>query len=130
MNTTLPADVLNQIEREQQHAKRAPEAFFQAWKRGVEIAGYTWFGDGSRENLVAADSVWDLRPRMSVIDEHLDVISRGERLFLAAMVSFYNAHDSVPLLKRCDFEGLADLVRLDSQRRRVIADLVLNYTGW
>jgi len=36
----------------------------------------------------------------------------------------------VPLLKRCDFEGLADLGRLDLQRRQVIADLVLNYHGW
>jgi len=67
---------------------------------------------------------------MADIDEHLDVMSRGERLFLAAMASFYNARDSVPLLKRCDFEGLADLGRLDSQRRQVIADLVLNYHGW
>jgi len=130
MNATLPADVLKQIEREQQHFDLAPYAFFQAWKRGVKIAGHQWFGNGTREGLSSAACIWELCPRMADIDEHLDVMSRGERLFLAATVSFYNAHDSVPLLQRCDFEGLADLGRLDSQRRQVIAGLVLNYHGW
>jgi len=130
MNTSLSADTLDQIDREQQHFEFAPYEFFQSWKRGVKIAGYRWFGNGTRENLVTATSIWDLRPRMADIDEHLDVMSGGERLFLAAMASFYNAHDSVPLLKRCDFEGLADFGRLDSQRRQVIADLVLHYHGW
>jgi len=32
MNATLPADVLKQIEREQQHFDLAPYAFFQAWR--------------------------------------------------------------------------------------------------
>jgi len=65
-----------------------------------------------------------------MIAEALDVLSRGERLFLAVLTGFYNAHDSAPLLQRCDFEGLADLGRLDLQRRQVITDLVLNYHGW
>jgi len=130
MNATLSADMFKQIDREQQHFELAPHEFFQAWKRGVAIAGHTWFGNGTREGLSSASCIWDLRPRMADIDEHLDVMSRGERLFLAAMASFYNAHDSVPLLKSCDFEGLADLGRLDRQRRQVIADLVLNYHGW
>jgi len=65
MNASLPADMLNQIEREQQHFTHAPEAFFQSWKRGVKIAGHQWFGDGTRENLTAAASIWDLRPRMA-----------------------------------------------------------------
>jgi len=130
MNTSLPADVFKQIEREQQHFELAPHEFFQAWKRGVAIAGHTWFGNGTRENLVVAVSIWDLCPRMSDIDDHLDVMSRGERLFLAAMVSFYNAYDTAFLLKRCGFEGLADLGRLDLERRKVITDLILNYHGW
>jgi len=130
MSTTLPDGTLEQIEREQQHFELAPHEFFQAWKRGVAIAGHTWFGNGTQEGLSSAVCIWDLCPRMADIDDHLDVMSRGERLFLAAMVSFYNAHDSVPLLKRCDFEGLADLGRLDLERRKVIADLILNYHGW
>jgi len=130
MNTLLPADMFKQIAREQQHFERAPHAFFQAWKRGVEIAGHPWFGDGTRENLDAAVCIWDLRPQMAAIDEHLSVMSQGERLFLSAMASFYNAQDSAPLLKRCDFEGLADLGRLDLERRQIIVDLLLYYCGW
>jgi len=130
MNTQFPDDFISNIDHERAHFERAPHAFFEAWKRGVEIAGHPWFGDGSRENLDAAVCIWDLRPQMAAIDEHLGVMSHGERLFLSAMASFYNAQDSAPLLKRCDFEGFADLGRLDLKRRQVIADLILNYHGW
>jgi len=130
MSTPLPIGMLNQIEREQQHFDLAPRAFFQAWKRGVEIAGRQWFGDGTDKCLSAATYIWDLRPRLAEIDEHLGMMSRGEQLFLAAMASFYNAEDSAPLLKRCGFDGLADLGRLDLQRRQVIANLILSYHGW
>ena len=34
------------------------------------------------------------------------------------------------MLKRCGFEGLSDLGDLDLERRKVIADLTLNYNGW
>lgn len=46
MNQLLPTDVVDQIMRETRHFERAPEAFFEAWKRGAEIAGPEWFGDG------------------------------------------------------------------------------------
>ena len=51
MNRALPQEVLDQIELEHQHFAAAPQAFFQAWKRGVNIAGAEWFGDGAREAL-------------------------------------------------------------------------------
>lgn len=51
-------------------------------------------------------------------------------MFLAAMVSFYIAGEGTAMLRHCGFEGLADLGCLDLQRRQVISDLVLNYTGW
>jgi len=130
MNEVLPAEMLEQIDREQRHFERAPHAFFHAWKRGVEIAGYLWFGNGTRECLSSAVCIWDLCPRLPEIAEHLDAMSRGERLFLVAMTSFYNAQDSAPLFKRSDFDGLADLGRLDLKRRKVIAELILHYHGW
>ncbi len=34
------------------------------------------------------------------------------------------------MLKRCHFQGLSDFDGLDLQRRQVIADLLLNYSGW
>ena len=58
------------------------------------------------------------------------VLSSGQRMFLSAMVSFYNSREGGAMLKRCGFEGLSDLGGLDLERRKVIADLTLHYNGW
>ena len=130
MNQLLPREVVDQIMREEQHFAAAPQAFFEAWKRGVEIAGPEWFGDGTRAGLQQAKSKWELRPSVLRLNEALGVLSSGQRLFLSAMVSFYNASEGGAMLKRCQFEGLADLGNLDLERRKVIAELVLHYDGW
>ncbi|MFW2928954.1 hypothetical protein [Pseudomonas aeruginosa] len=130
MNQLLPVEVVDQIVREERHFAAAPETFFQAWKRGAEIAGAEWFGDGTHEGLRRAESKWDLRPNLLVLNDALGVLSGRQRMFLSAMVSFYNAREGAAMLKRCGFEGLADLGGLDLERRQVIADLVLNYAGW
>ncbi|CAP41378.1 conserved hypothetical protein [Bordetella petrii] len=130
MNQLLPQEVVDQIVREERHFSAAPQAFFEAWKRGVEIAGPQWFGDGTREGLNQAKSKWDLRPDMLRLNDALGVLSSGERMFLSAMVSFYNAREGGAMLKRCHFNGLSDFDGLDLPRRQVIADLLLNYSGW
>ena len=73
---------------------------------------------------------WDLRPNLLMLNDALGVLSSGQRMFLSAMVSFYNAREGGAMLKRCGFEGLSDLGGLDLERRKVIADLTLNYNGW
>lgn len=130
MNQSLPRDLLDQIALEERHFAKAPQAFFDAWKRGVKIAGNEWFGDGTPEGLQRATSKWDLRPKMLMLNDALGVLSSGQRLFLSAMVSFYNAREGGAMLKRCGVEGLSDLGGLDLERRKVIADLLLNYNGW
>lgn len=130
LSISLPEEVFEQIAREETHFALAPAAFFQAWKRGVEIAGVEWFGNGTREGLRSAASKWDLRPNMLLLNDALGVLSGGQRLFLSAMVSFYNSREGAAMLKRIGFEGLADLGGLDLERREVIAELVLNYSGW
>ncbi|VFR55227.1 FIG01211190: hypothetical protein [plant metagenome] len=130
MNQLLPAEVIDQLAREERHFVAAPQAFFLAWKRGVEIAGPEWFGDGTREGLQRATVKWDLRPNLLLLNDALGVLSGGQRMFLSAMVSFYNAREGAAMLRCCGFEGLADLGGLDLERRQVIADLVLNYSGW
>lgn len=130
MNQSLPRDVLDLIALEDLHFSQAPEAFFQAWKRGAEIAGHAWFGDGTREGLQRATTKWDLRPNMLMLNDALGVLSSGQRMFLSAMVSFYNAREGGAMLKRCGFEGLSDFGGLDLERRKVIADLTLHYNGW
>ncbi len=130
MNYLLPHYLVDHCPQDEGHFVCAPDAFFQAWKRGVEIAGPQWFGDGTHSGLQCAASKWDLRPNLIVINDALGVLSSGQRMFLAAMVSFYNARDGAAMLRRCGFEGLSDLGGLDSKRRQVIADLVLHYNGW
>ncbi|MGQ5242473.1 hypothetical protein [Xanthomonas arboricola] len=130
MNPHLPLEIVGQIMQEVQHFADAPQAFFEAWKRGVEIAGAEWFGEGPPEGLNQAKSKWDLRPNVLRINDALGGLSSGERMFLSAMVSFYNARDGGPMLKRCHFHGLSDFDGLDLERRKVIADLLVNYSGW
>ncbi|HNG81903.1 MAG TPA: hypothetical protein PLW24_20705, partial [Burkholderiaceae bacterium] len=117
MNQSLPQDVLDQIAAEERHFADAPRAFFEAWKRGAEIAGPEWFGDGTPEGLQRATSKWDLRPKVLLLNDALGVLSGGQRMFLSAMVSFYNAREGGAMLKRCGFEGLSDLGGLDLERR-------------
>ena len=76
MNQLLPQEVVDQIMREEQHFAAAPQAFFEVWKRGVEIAGPQWFGDGTREGLNQAKSKWDLRPDMLRANDCLLYTSR------------------------------------------------------
>ncbi|HFJ0421579.1 TPA: hypothetical protein ACGS08_004184 [Pseudomonas aeruginosa] len=130
MNQSLPHELLDQLALESLHFEQAPESFFKAWKRGAEIAGAEWFGDGTREGLQLATSKWHLRPNLLQLNDALGVLSGGQRLFLSAMVSFYNAREGGAMLKRCQFEGLADFGGLDLERRKVIADLLLHYPGW
>ncbi len=64
MNQSFPQDVLDQIAREILHFDNAPAAFLEAWKRGIQIAGVEWFGDGTHAGLQQARSKWELRPNL------------------------------------------------------------------
>lgn len=132
MPSSLPPEIQDQIVRENRHFAAAPQAFFEAWKRGVELAGPNYFGSTDYElnHLVHATNKDHLRPILLRIADDLGVLSGGERLFLSAMVSFYDSREGGAMLKRCGFEGLSDLGRLDLQRRQIVADLLLNYDGW
>jgi hypothetical protein len=130
MHPVLSQETIARIAREEQHFARAPEAFFQAWKRGVTLAGPEWFGDGTDEGLRRATCKVELRPNLPRMINALSVLSHGEGLFLSAMVSFYNAAEGTALLRRCAYEGLSDLNELDLTQRQVIADLLLNHQGW
>lgn len=130
MNTMNEQAIFTEIARNEQHFSQAPHAFFHAWKRGVELVGPGLFGDGSREGLDLAVEKWDLCPNVALIKKAIGAMSSGEKVFLAALVSFYNAETGGALLKRVGVRGLSDLGGLDLERRKVIAALILNYTGW
>ena len=130
MHFSLPQVFRDQLAQERQHAANAPQAFFEAWKRGVALAGVPGFGDGTREGLRRAMTKWDLRPDLTTLNNAFGSLSPGQRRFVAALVSFYDSRDGGEMLRRSGFEGLSDLGLLDLERRRVIADLTLHYTGW
>ncbi|MBB3752539.1 hypothetical protein FHT44_005051 [Mycolicibacterium sp. BK634] len=103
--------------------------FFDAWKRGVQIAGPQWF-EGDVET---ATSKWHLRPDYDLITENIGTMSTGEAAFLLAMYSFYNPSTGAKLLakRRNDSTGPGGLASLiDGRRRQVIADLLVSYGGW
>jgi hypothetical protein len=130
MNHSQNDALFDDIAREQAHFDQAPSAFFEAWKRGVELVGPHYFGDGTRQGLQAASQKWDLCPKIALIRKAIGAMSSGEKVFLAAMVSFYNSKQGGALFKRVGIDGLADLGGLDSERRKVIAALMLYYSGW
>lgn len=122
--------VFKEISFEREHFSRAPSAFFQAWKQGVALAGSHLFGIGGRADLEHATEKWDLCPKLEMIDHAIGVMSSGEKVFLAALVGFYNADEGGRLFKRVGVQGLSDLGGLDLKRRTIIAALILNYNGW
>lgn len=111
---------------------RSEQAFFQSWKEGVKLAGAQWFGDG--RNLSSARTIWELEPRVAEIADALCRLSRTERVFLSAMVSFYNDLTGGRLLQRAvgsKSVGMADIAAsLDEPRRRIITNLFMSYCGW
>lgn len=130
MTNPTRGTLVEEIARESAHFSVASSAFLSAWKRGVSLAGIRFFGEGTRADLDRAVSVWTLCPNVPLIDDAIGVMSSGEKVFLAALVSFYNAEDGGLLFERIGVRGLADLGGLDLERREVIAALILNYTGW
>ena len=129
-NDLTTTGISNELAREHAHFTDAPAAFLRAWKQGVELAGVRFFGNGTRRDLDVATRKWDLCPNLTLIDNAINVMSPGEAIFLASLVSFYDSEDGGRLLRRVGVDGLSDLGRLDLKHRTIIADLLLHYTGW
>ena len=92
------------------------QAFFDAWRRGVTIAGRRWFGDGNAAPQSAA-SKWDLAPRIDDITASIGILSSGEAMFLASMVSFYSSDPGGQMLGDLGATGLSDIsASLDEPR--------------
>lgn len=110
--------------------RTAPTRFLAAWKRGCLISPQ-YFGDGTRESIEAATDKWQLAPNVDAIKKTVRSKSPGEAIFLAAMVDFYNSERSREIQKAAkQSDGVGNLLRMDCERRQVIADLLVNYAGW
>ena len=109
---------------------RRAERFLAAWKRGVALAGESYF-------LVETPSVAEathrnqLRPDYATVEDAIGRISAGQGAFLAAMDSFFNAEDGQRLLARAGYPNICDLAaKLEGAHAEVVAELFLNYHGW
>lgn len=137
-STTLP---LNEgvkvitVSKEEVMARRKDylqreQDFFNYWKKGVEIGGYRYFGDGTKENFEQATEKNQLSPVSAKIEASLGGISDGEAAFLVAMYCFYNDFKGAELCAKAGVKSIGNLMVLDSHRREVIAGLLITYCGW
>ncbi|WP_429886010.1 hypothetical protein [Geoalkalibacter halelectricus] len=117
-------------------AKRSELAFLAAWKdaivEGARLCGPRFYQLFGPKNIQTAQSKWDLRPETARVRVAMGVLSRGERIYLGALYSFFNPDDGQQLLSEFAFPGnLADiLTRLETRQVKVIMRLVETYPGW
>jgi hypothetical protein len=121
---------IRELVEEYAHSSAAPSLFFNAWRRGVQLAGPNLFGSGPATHVDQVTTLQDLCPKLALIERAIGAMSSGEQVFLAALVSIYNADEGTRLFERIGLRGLADFGGLDLPRRAVIASLILNYAGW
>lgn len=113
--------------------KRAIErrqTFFEFWKKGVELAGVKFFGDGTKENFELATKINDLAPVAQNVEGALACLSPGESAFLASLYSFFNSYKGADFCNIANVKSVGDLTVLDAESREVIAGLLVNYHGW
>lgn len=129
--STLPINDLDEAIAESGYfSEIAPKRFLTAWKEAVSLAGPSYFRQPIDGEIEAAESKDELAPDYEVIKHALGAISSTDGLFLAALYSFYDPDKGSVMLNQCGMNGLSDLGRLDLARRRVIAELIVNYSGW
>lgn len=103
--------------------------FSRAWRRAI---GYKY----DYRRFFALDHMHSRSfrgrpPRVALIKKELDGMAASDAVFLAALVSFYNGDTGGRLLRARGAQGLSDIVSsLDQGRREILADLMVNYTGW
>lgn len=124
------AEILNGVTAEMIYWKDAPARFFKAWKEAAQLVGAPYFGDGTAANLKSAAFRDQLAPNLERCTAAMGYLSSGEKTFLAVLYSFYNRYDAEELLKAADFRGMADFAGMDLNRRRIITQLMENFTGW
>ena len=106
------------------------QGFFEWWKRGIALAGYQYFGDGTKQGFDKATVKNDLRPLPEKVESSIGRISDGELAFLTAMYCFYNDFRGAELCAKAGVKSIGNIMILDSARREVMAGLLITYCGW
>lgn len=103
--------------------------FSQAWRRAVG-AKYQYRTYFQRDHMLSR-SYRGWPPKVALIKKQLDEMPSSDAIFLAALVSFYNADTGGRLLRGLGVQGLSDIAaNLDQERRELLAELLVNYIGW
>lgn len=117
-------------------ARRSESAFLAAWKdaivEGARLCGPRFYQLFGPKSFQSAQSKWELRPDTARVRAAMAVFSRGERIYLGALYSFFNPDDGQQLLSEYAFPGnLAEiLTRLEARQVKAIMRLVETYPGW
>ncbi len=105
--------------------------FTDYWKQGVELVGVELFGDGTEKSLKNAINYTQLYPKKELFQKAFaGPLSPGQAAFMASMFSFYNRSSAVDFCKSAKIYSIGDLTKLDSNRTRIIVNLLVNYSGW
>ncbi|MCU7933705.1 MAG: hypothetical protein KZQ99_02355 [Candidatus Thiodiazotropha sp. (ex Dulcina madagascariensis)] len=104
--------------------------FLFAWKRAILASGATGlFYNGDMVDKTT--SLKRLAPKVGDIGKRIHVYPKSQATFLAALVSFYNPEEGAKLAKKVGCNGLGDIAtNLSHEQRFIIADLLMNHTGW
>ena len=108
------------------------EDFLEAWKKGVKLYPKLFRIKTEDGNIDSAKDQWDLCPLDEDFwDNEFFNYSRGEKAFLASMLSFYNSYRAQILLKVIGREDICSVTSiLDSERKSILVDLINTYRGW
>ncbi len=124
----MTSNVLEELRGAAWSTERA-ERFLAAWKSGIKLVGAQYFHIvGSVES---ATNKWDLMPNRALIEHSLHQVSKGQAILLAVMYSFYNGDDGQLYLEQLGYPNISDIAaHLDKEEVAVVADLLVNYSGW
>ncbi len=86
-------ELLEQVEISTGHSGSALELFGAAWIRAVGLAGPAYFRSGMRPAQDSVNTKWEPVPDVAHISHAIGAMSSGERVFIAALVSFYNSKE-------------------------------------
>lgn len=137
---TIDEDTLARLSKERDeaaaHSQAAPGLFLSAWIAGIRVVGENYFTHNPRfsepaKSLNEVTDKWQVIPNNDLIEKSMGALSSGEAALLAVMCSFYNSEWGGQIMQDLGIHGLADVsARLDLKGNKIVAKLLLNYTGW
>lgn len=126
---------MNQKNLETNEKQPFTDQFSEFWWRGVYMAGYTLFGDGTEDSFSTAIDKDQLRPNFKKIKAALGDCRKTytEELFIVQMCSFFNATATndllIPKLDPSMSMGRA-AISLEDEHKWILCGLMLAYKGW